>query len=189
MSWSSYARLADNYFIYSSFRNGKSQLYLVNVQTHTFTELPTPFAFVQYLRNKCPGKIVLFAKTSSDNDTLVELSLDPPHGSPIYRTLKTIGGIDVKTALISQPQPIELQSKITNQSLHIIYYPPKNPEYDGGLPGELPPVIISIHGGPTAFFNQGLDLSKQYFTSRGFALYDQYYLPILRLLTHLTVLS
>lgn len=148
------------------------------MELHSFSAIPTPFAYVQYLRHVSPGKIVFFAKKSSENDSLVELSLDSAHKSPTYKTVTTIGGLDLSKyppSIISQPQPLELQSKITGQSLYVNYYPPTNPAYDGGLPGELPPVILYIHGGPTGFFNQGLDLSKQYYTSRGFALCEIHY--------------
>lgn len=58
---------------------------------------------------------------------------------------------------------------------HAIYYPPTNPAF-ALPPGAAPPVLIKIHGGPTAAAGAGaLSLGTQYWTSRGFAVCDVNY--------------
>jgi dipeptidyl aminopeptidase/acylaminoacyl peptidase len=54
------------------------------------------------------------------------------------------------------------------------YYPPMNPDFSGPV-DELPPLIVSVHGGPTAHVSTALDLYAQYFTSRGIAFVDLNY--------------
>ncbi len=54
---------------------------------------------------------------------------------------------------------------------YAIYYPPKNANY-GEADGELPPIIVKAHGGPTAFADRGFKLKYQYWTNRGFGLVD-----------------
>lgn len=51
---------------------------------------------------------------------------------------------------------------------YLWFYPPKNTDFVG-LPGELPPMIMRVHGGPTAFCSASLDAEVQFWTSRGFA--------------------
>jgi dipeptidyl aminopeptidase/acylaminoacyl peptidase len=46
------------------------------------------------------------------------------------------------------------------------YYPPSNKDYVLP-PGETPPLIVKIHGGPTSSATTMLSLSYQYYTSRG----------------------
>ncbi|MDI2098428.1 S9 family peptidase [Ruicaihuangia caeni] len=47
-----------------------------------------------------------------------------------------------------------------------IVHRPRNPEAVGA-PGELPPYIVTVHGGPTARSSMALSLVNAYFTSRG----------------------
>eukprot|EP00951_Prasinocladus_malaysianus_P044229 scaffold566529_cov45-Prasinocladus_malaysianus.AAC.1 len=42
----------------------------------------------------------------------------------------------------------------------------------GVAAGERPALLVTIHGGPTAFASQTLSMEKQFWTSRGFAVAD-----------------
>jgi dipeptidyl aminopeptidase/acylaminoacyl peptidase len=57
---------------------------------------------------------------------------------------------------------------------HGFYYPPTNPDFEAPE-GELPPLVVFVHGGPTAHSQDALDLGVQFFTSRGFAIADLNY--------------
>jgi len=54
---------------------------------------------------------------------------------------------------------------------HAIYYSPRNPGYVAP-DAELPPLIVTSHGGPTANASRVLDLRTQFWTSRGVAVVD-----------------
>jgi len=54
---------------------------------------------------------------------------------------------------------------------HALVYPPTNPEV-AGPDGELPPLIVMVHGGPTSAASSALDVEVQYWTSRGFCVAD-----------------
>jgi dipeptidyl aminopeptidase/acylaminoacyl peptidase len=54
---------------------------------------------------------------------------------------------------------------------HAIYYPPRNPGYVAPE-AELPPLIVTSHGGPTANASRVLDLRTQFWTTRGFGVVD-----------------
>ncbi len=61
-----------------------------------------------------------------------------------------------------------------DQSAHGFYYRPQNARYTGP-DDERPPLIVTIHGGPTSGVNDYLSLGQQYWTSRGFAVLDVIY--------------
>jgi dipeptidyl aminopeptidase/acylaminoacyl peptidase len=51
------------------------------------------------------------------------------------------------------------------------YYPPQNHRYQAPE-GELPPLLVMVHGGPTARCDSALNYQRQYWTGRGFAVLD-----------------
>ena len=60
------------------------------------------------------------------------------------------------------------------EEAHLWYYPPTHAEYT--VPeGELPPLILRCHGGPTAMNGDALDPRIQFWTNRGFAFADLNY--------------
>jgi dipeptidyl aminopeptidase/acylaminoacyl peptidase len=57
---------------------------------------------------------------------------------------------------------------------HGIYFPPTNPDTSAPK-GETPPLIVSVHGGPTGIATPGFNPKHIYWTSRGFAVLDLNY--------------
>lgn len=54
---------------------------------------------------------------------------------------------------------------------HAFFYPPRNPGYTAPA-GERPPLIVLMHGGPTAHRPPNLNLHVQFWTTRGVAVVD-----------------
>ncbi len=54
------------------------------------------------------------------------------------------------------------------EKVHGYFYPPMHSTCEG-MDGEKPPVIMKIHSGPTASFQDTFSLETQFWTSRGFA--------------------
>ncbi len=52
-----------------------------------------------------------------------------------------------------------------------IFYPPSNAGYVAPE-GDKPPLIVMAHGGPTGYADRGFKMKVQYWTSRGFAVFD-----------------
>jgi dipeptidyl aminopeptidase/acylaminoacyl peptidase len=57
---------------------------------------------------------------------------------------------------------------------HALYYAPLNPVFEAPV-GELPPLIVKSHGGPTAAASSELNMRVQYWTSRGIGVVDVNY--------------
>lgn len=79
----------------------------------------------------------------------------------------------VEKKYISKPQTIEFKTE-GNKTAFAFFYPPQNGDFIAPA-GELPPLIVFSHGGPTGQTSNVLSLSVQYWTSRGFAIVDVNY--------------
>jgi dipeptidyl aminopeptidase/acylaminoacyl peptidase len=77
--------------------------------------------------------------------------------------------LGVEPSWWSMPEPIEVP--VDGELAHALLYRPRNPTCDGP-PGERPPLIVVIHGGPTSAARIKLDVGYQYWTTRGFAVVD-----------------
>lgn len=71
--------------------------------------------------------------------------------------------------LLSIPERIAFDTP--DGEAYALYYPPANPEFTAPG-GERPPVIVTIHGGPTAAARPGLLPGRLFWTSRGFGVLD-----------------
>ncbi|HEY2526424.1 MAG TPA: S9 family peptidase [Xanthobacteraceae bacterium] len=77
------------------------------------------------------------------------------------------------TDYLSMVRSVEFPTT-NGKTAHGLFYPPHNPDYVG-LTHELPPLLVKCHGGPTASASSVLDLTTQFWTSRGIAVLDVNY--------------
>lgn len=69
-------------------------------------------------------------------------------------------------------RPVHLQfAGADNSTAYGIYYHPCNPRYQAPE-GEHPPLIVMVHGGPTSSAKLAYNPVIQFWTSRGFAVFD-----------------
>ncbi|KAJ3108492.1 Dipeptidyl aminopeptidase, partial [Physocladia obscura] len=110
---------------------------------------------------------------------------------PIVQSLVTIGdriyivaGTPVSPISLSEvviedanKVSIKIVKNSTNEFDHldIDAYAPKNPDHAPPSDSDLPPVVVLCHGGPTAASTPILSSRIQWWTSRGFAIFDVNY--------------
>ncbi len=90
-----------------------------------------------------------------------------------YRTIATTGDRPFPAGFVSRPQPLEFPTD-GGLTAFAYYYPPTHPEYRG-VEGTLPPLIVEVHGGPTAAAVPAYSIARHFWTSRGFAVLDVNY--------------
>ncbi|MEJ8814790.1 prolyl oligopeptidase family serine peptidase [Variovorax ureilyticus] len=71
---------------------------------------------------------------------------------------------------VSVPRLIEFPTP-RGGTAFALFYPPDNAGFRGPA-GELPPLVVKCHGGPTSSASRSLDLRTQFWTSRGIAVVD-----------------
>jgi dipeptidyl aminopeptidase/acylaminoacyl peptidase len=115
------------------------------------------------------GKAVLLAGSPTTPTTLVEVDL----ATGSTTVLRSASELVVDPKYLSVPRQIEFPTT-DGQTAFAWFYPPTNPDVVAP-DGELPPLVVMSHGGPTAPTSTGLNLGLQAFTSRGFAVVDVEY--------------
>jgi dipeptidyl aminopeptidase/acylaminoacyl peptidase len=169
-----YAVLADGTVVFARVRDGYDGLAL-RLTDSQIIDLDLPFTIYSDLRLAGPSTIVVVAgtPTSEQEVTRVELS----EATPTRTRLRAPRDLGLDPGLIAVPEHVAFPSRNVDGSertAYALYYPPANPGF-AAPDGELPPLLVVIHGGPTAAAIPVLQLGLQYWTSRGFAVVDVNY--------------
>lgn len=90
-----------------------------------------------------------------------------------FEILRSESTTAIDRGYLSIPEEIEVVSGDGSPS-YGFFYPPRNLDYNPP-DGELPPLIVITHGGPTGAAGNSLKLKIQFWTSRGFAVLDVNY--------------
>jgi dipeptidyl aminopeptidase/acylaminoacyl peptidase len=115
------------------------------------------------------GGVVAIAGSATSAPAVVRIAV--PSGE--VEVLKRSRSAAVDPAYLSVPQAIEFPTT-GGLTAHALFYPPRNDDFAAPA-GERPPLIVMSHGGPTSATSSILNLSLQFWTSRGFAVVDVNY--------------
>ncbi len=132
-----------------------------------------PSAFLSLYRDNTDntdgtdGTIAYIAQYPNAPDAVHTLQVISGHGHCIH----TADALPLPAAYISAPHPICFANR-DGDTVHGFYYPPKNPQ----MPADtLPPLLVKAHGGPTGQTTTSYNAKIQFWTSRGFAVFDVNY--------------
>jgi dipeptidyl aminopeptidase/acylaminoacyl peptidase len=149
-------------------RNGESVLAILDLRTRQLEPIPTPYSEFSS-PSVSHGRLLLNAGSPTRPSCIVSLDLE----THTFQILRCSSDLQVEAGYLSIPQMIEFP---TENGLNAFgyYYPPQNRDF-AALEGELPPLLVLSHGGPTGSTSRTLSLTIQYWTSRGFAVLDVNY--------------
>ncbi|KAJ3064585.1 Dipeptidyl aminopeptidase [Podochytrium sp. JEL0797] len=136
------------------------------------TQTLTPLVSDQIVRTLCTlgSRVFIVSGTPVSPTALSELHLPPPFTTCTGITELRATSTRLPTEWISIPEPLQFPTT-NNLPAFGFFYPPKNPTHSGP-PGTLPPLIVTAHGGPTAASDCIFSPRIQFWTSRGFAIFD-----------------
>ncbi|MGY1653800.1 prolyl oligopeptidase family serine peptidase [Geodermatophilus sp. SYSU D01119] len=128
-------------------------------------EVPLPgWPVLQYLTADGDG-VVCSAGGPTSEPVVLRAGLDGR--AEVLRPARDLG---LDRSWLSVPEQVVFPTEDRGTGIaeaHASVYPPTNP--DGTAPaGELPPLVVMVHGGPTSAHDRTLNPEIQYFTSRGF---------------------
>jgi dipeptidyl aminopeptidase/acylaminoacyl peptidase len=163
---SSYALTGDGRAVVRYTAAARDKLGVVDLEGGKLTKLDLPFVGLSNIQSASPGTAVAVAASATAEAAVVMIDLRTGG----YRILRAPASVKLDPAFISIAEPIEFPAS-GGSTAHAFFYPPTNPEASAP-PGEKPPLVVKVHGGPTSHSKPEFALATQYWTTRGFALLD-----------------
>jgi dipeptidyl aminopeptidase/acylaminoacyl peptidase len=149
-------------------QQGQWTLATIDTGSLSLTPVNMPYTEISSLHANA-NDAVFRGGSPTQAPAIVQLEL----ASQALQVLRSSSEVEIDTRYVSVPLPVEFPTE-NGLSAHAFYYPPHNPDFVAPV-GETPPLLVEVHGGPTGASYSVLDLSIQYWTSRGFAVLDVNY--------------
>lgn len=164
---SRYAVLDDSRVVFARSSEGFDALAVREVDG-SVTTLDTGFTAIRSVRADGSDAVVCVAGTPTTEPGAHRVTTDGT-----VTTLRAPRDLGLDPEAISVPEPMTFSSVDRDgraRDAHALYYPPSS--VHAAPEGELPPLLVVIHGGPTGSATPVLAVGLQYWTSRGFGVVD-----------------
>ncbi len=160
---STYAFLG-NKIVFTYNRKGRWHLAILDPKTKKLEKIKREGTYLHQLRSN--GSCVQFLEQHpTKSESLIQIKEG-------FTTTLYSAPFSFEEGYLSKPMHITFPSG--ERIAHGFFYFPQNKDYKDQW-NEKPPLIVMIHGGPTAQASNSLHLEHQFWTSRGFALLDVNY--------------
>jgi dipeptidyl aminopeptidase/acylaminoacyl peptidase len=166
---STYSFINSDLIVCAYSQNGSWHLGSIQTKTKQFQAFNTSYTEISSVQAGNDGHALFIAGSPDQPTAIIQFNLETEETTIIKQSAE----LTIDPGYISIPQAISFPTE-NNLIAHAWYYPPQNKDYLAP-PGELPPVLVKSHGGPTAAASVNLSLRIQYWTSRGFAYLDVNY--------------
>ena len=165
-----YAFTSDREIVCAFRERGVSRLGVLDTRAKNLRRVESSYEDITYVRASVETKRAVFRAGSPTLGASV-VEFDPATGE--FKTLRRSSDLELDEGYLSAAQAVEFPTE-NGLTAHAFYYAPRNRDFRAP-DGELPPLLVLSHGGPTAAAATTLSLKIQYWTSRGFAVLDVNY--------------
>ncbi|MFZ0544305.1 MAG: S9 family peptidase [Candidatus Promineifilaceae bacterium] len=165
---SSYAFISADRILCSYMQKGNTQLAMLSLSEDTLKPLDLPYTSFASI-HVSGSQAAFVAASPTEFNSVVRIDLADKE----VEVLRKASEIEVDEGYLSMPETIEFPTE-GGLTAYAYYYAPENRDFRPPE-GELPPLVVKVHGGPTGSTSSALSLEIQFWTSRGFALVDVNY--------------
>lgn len=158
----------ENTLVCTYTQNGRWYLATIHTKNKSLANIEVPFTHIAYLQVN-GSQILCVAGSPIQPTAIIRLNVD----AGTTEILKQSSSLNIDEGYLSIPEEIAFPTT-EGKIAYAWYYPPTNKDYTAPE-GELPPLLVKSHGGPTAATSASFNLRIQYWTSRGFAYCDVNY--------------
>ena len=169
LGMSRYAVLPDGRIVFGRWRDGIDGL-AVSLPDGTVSDLDLGFTAISCVRAEGGASVLVIAGTPTTEMSIARVELgNADHVSSVttLRPPRNLADLGVDADYVSGPEPVTFPSE-RGRTAYGLFFAPTNPVCTAPE-GEKPPLLIVLHGGPTAAAWPVLNVPLQYWTSRGFA--------------------
>ena len=171
---SSYVLTRDGRAVTRTSKSAIDTLGVIDLTTGKYQHFDLPFVAFSEVQLLDEQHAVALAQANDDTGLLIEIKL----ATGGWRVLHQPTQNSLPQDYLARAEAIEFPTMAGADELtrtaHAWFYPPTHATVQGAK-GELPPLIVTIHGGPTSVAKSTLNLARQYWTTRGFAVVDVNY--------------
>jgi len=114
------------------------------------------------------GRAIYMAAPTDSVGAIYRVDLDRSPAQP-ERLLRGHSSVTLAVDFISTPEHLSYPSG--GEIAHALFYPPRHPQCQAPA-GTLPPLLVSVHGGPTGTARASFNPMIQFWTTRGYAWLD-----------------
>jgi dipeptidyl aminopeptidase/acylaminoacyl peptidase len=165
---STYACITRDRLLCSFIEKGIGRLALLDAASGALEAVDAPFTWFASVRAS-GGRAVFVAGSPTEPPAVMALDLS----SQRVEVVRRCTDLRFDAGYVSTPEPIEFPTK-DGLTAHAFFYAPNNRDF-APCPGEKPPLLVKVHGGPTSAASNVFAFGVQYWTSRGFAVLDVNY--------------
>jgi dipeptidyl aminopeptidase/acylaminoacyl peptidase len=163
-----YAFTGPQEMVAACFEGAVSRLFRIDLRSGVASPIATPLTDIKEVRGG-PGFVLVHAGAADRPEQIVRIIVETGSHEVVAQAIAQLPD----ARYLSRPQSIDYPSG-KDRIAHGFFYPPANADFRAPE-GELPPLVVTSHGGPTSMSTNSLKLSVQYWTSRGFAVLDVNY--------------
>jgi len=151
-------------------QGGVQHVSVLDPESGELIDLDLPHSAIQGPYLVAAGSQIVFIGGAP---TIPEQVVSLDFGTRAVEVLAASADVEIEPGYLTEPVAIEFPTD-GGVTAHALFYPPRNRDFTAP-DGELPPLIVASHGGPTGESVASFDLEIQYYTSRGFAVVDVNY--------------
>jgi len=174
----SYVLLGSGQALLRVSRDARDTLVKLDLRTGTHDTLELPFVAFGSLGRIDAHTAVAIAAGTHELPALITLDLRAEAPSPRFAVVRRAGPAPLAREAVSVAQPLSFMTargpRGEARSAHAWFYPPHLPGCRP-RPGERPPLVVLLHGGPTSVAAGAFKVNVQFWTTRGFAVVDVNY--------------
>lgn len=174
----SYVLLGSGQALLRVSRDARDTLVKLDLRTGAHEPLELPFVTFGSLGRLDAHTAVAIAAGTHELPALITIGLRPDVPTPRFAVVRSAGPAPLAREAVSVAQSLSFPTAPgplgEARSAHAWFYPPHLPACRP-RPGERPPLVVLLHGGPTSVAAGAFKVNVQFWTTRGFAVVDVNY--------------